>query len=79
MATETGISPRQAQYIMDRIILYPGEGASEWIAYQAFLQLQRNAKTLKGEDYLLQDFYQLILNFSHFPLENLNNSINELL
>ncbi|MEL6697885.1 MAG: DUF885 family protein [Bacteroidota bacterium] len=79
LATETGISPRQAQYIMDRIILYPGEGASEWIAYQAFLQLQRNAKTLKGEDYLLQDFYQLILNFSHFPLENLNNSINELL
>ncbi|MEO0584720.1 MAG: DUF885 family protein, partial [Bacteroidota bacterium] len=79
LTTETGVSPRQAQYIMDRIILYPGEGASEWIAYQTLLQLQKNAKSLKGEDYLLQDFYQLVLNFSHFPLENLNNSMNELL
>lgn len=67
------LSKRESKRLVDECISYPGKNCAPWLGYIDLLDLQRDAQKIMGEDYLMQDFHDLIMRFPHSPF-NLTRS-----
>ncbi len=64
-------TPAEAERKWNEIILNPGEAALAYIGYQELVDMQKDYKTLKGDQYTVKDFLQKTLSFGAVPLRSL--------
>jgi hypothetical protein len=54
-----------------QIVLSPGEGAQAYIGYQEILDMEKDARKLKGDAFSYKDFLQKLLSYGAIPLRTL--------
>ncbi|NTV80065.1 MAG: DUF885 domain-containing protein, partial [Candidatus Aminicenantes bacterium] len=54
-----------------QIVLSPGEGAQAYIGYQEILDMEKDARKLRGDAFSYKDFLQKLLSYGAIPLRTL--------
>jgi len=54
-----------------QIVLSPGEGAQAYIGYQEILDMEKDARKLKGDAFNVREFTQKLLSYGAIPLSKL--------
>ena len=54
-----------------QIVLSPGEGAQAYIGYQEILDMEKDARKLKGDAFNVKEFTQKLLSYGAIPLRTL--------
>ena len=65
----------EAERKWNEVILNPGEAALAYIGYQELLDMQKDYKTLKGDQYNVKEFLQKALSFGAVPLRTLKTRL----
>jgi hypothetical protein len=61
----------EAERRWNRIIFSPGEAAQPYIGYQEILDMEKDARKIKGEAFNVKEFLQKLLNHGAIPLRTL--------
>jgi uncharacterized protein (DUF885 family) len=65
------MSKTEAERCWNQIVLNPGEAAQAYIGYQEILDMEKDARKLKGDSFNNKEFLQKLLNYGAIPLRTL--------
>lgn len=64
-------TPAEAERKWNEVLLNPGQAALAYIGYQELLDMQKDYKKLKGDQYTMKDFLQKTLSYGAVPIRTL--------
>ncbi len=71
------MAPIEAERLFRDVALNPGNAAITYIGYQELLDIQKEYKKLRGDQYADKDFFQRVLSFGPLPLRMIRERISK--
>jgi uncharacterized protein (DUF885 family) len=76
LMTETGFqTPAEAERKWNQIVLHPAIASLDYIGYQEILDMEKNYKAAKGDQFNKKDFAQKLLGYGSLPFRFLKEKI----